>query len=331
MSDIKSYEPKPTSEPGKRVVTSHGDWHTGNMLTRDDGSVIAIDLEGSHVGWASYDAAYFTTLAHLNREEVMIYAKEYLRCTGFDTSEQALRAFVFDIEKAKIFLQLCGLTSLEDQLKKKNVGFTEGLVEDAIVLCHEAESDKAKFDLVVDNGLLYGMFKNNSKLFQKLWEKFSEYCWYFNPEFDQEYVVYDKIFNLKEGITPSSIYSDEMNKPEIMAAKNMPLKCERLEKEHFFVEIMPGVPTLNLHFLNFKKDGEYDFSYEIICGMKPEPPYKLCGYTVNYRFKEFKDGSWNVRLFNNHYKQYAMCEDLRPTLIKSVLDEVEKQFTEKTV
>jgi len=34
---------EPRSDAGKWIVTTHGDWHAGNMLFQDDGSIIAID------------------------------------------------------------------------------------------------------------------------------------------------------------------------------------------------------------------------------------------------------------------------------------------------
>jgi len=184
-------EPKPISEGGKRVVTSHGDWHPGNMLTRDDGSVISIDLEMVYVGFAHYDAAYFTQHARLSRAQIFEYATEYLRVSGLDTSEKSVREFVFDIEQARVFCQVIGLNLYERGLKK--IEYKESFTTDAITLLSEAQSDKAKFDLVVDNGLYHAMFKNNSELFAGLMEKFGKEAWFFNPEFDVEHTVLDQM------------------------------------------------------------------------------------------------------------------------------------------
>lgn len=195
VNAFKSYEPKPISEAGKRLVTCHGDWHTGNMLTREDGSVIAIDLEMVFVGHAHLDAAYFVTQAHLSRAQIFEYAEQYLKSSQLlDFSEKSIREFVFDIEQAKIFCMIVGLSSLEEQLKQKYKVYKGGFLTDALTLLGEAQSDKAKFDLVVDNGLYHAMFKNNSKLFAGLMEKYSKDCWYFNPDFDKEHTIYDRVF-----------------------------------------------------------------------------------------------------------------------------------------
>jgi len=57
---LQDYFYAPQSEPGKRIVTLHGDAHQKNMLQLDD-SMICIDLETSCVGHAIHDLGYQLT------------------------------------------------------------------------------------------------------------------------------------------------------------------------------------------------------------------------------------------------------------------------------
>jgi len=112
-----------------------------------------------------------------------------------------------------------------------------------------------------------------------------------------------------------------------MQANNIPLKCKRLEGDHFYVEISPGNEFCNLHFMNFLKDGN-NFTADVVIGMKPEPPYQLVSFKLNMHFKQFQDGTWAVRMFMNHFIQFAQCEDFRDTLVKSVIEGHNKGFME---
>lgn len=326
---INQAEPKPLSEGGKRVVTLHGDWHTGNMLTTPDGSVTAIDLEMTYVGWACQDAAYFFQQAHLNRQQCFEYAKAYLEASGLDASEKSQREFVFDVEGARVFCQLVGLTSAENGLREKNIGYGSDFCTEACTLLYEARSDSKKFDLVVDNGLYHAMFKNNSDGFKKAYEKYGEFCPFFSPESDQEALIYEGMFSLKNDITPEGVFSQEKNTPEVFKAIKIPIKCERVKGDAFYMEIVPNIPSLNLHFFDFKQDGT-SISVQVVCGVKPEPPYQLFNFQINMKFKQYKDDSWCAKVYLNKYIQNSMNE-MKSTLVKSIVDGYIDSFKKKYV
>ena len=73
-------------------------------------------------------------------------AKQYLKESGLNTSEKAVREYVFDIEQARVACKFFGLKDQEDDLKEKNIGYTEGFVNDAVTLLREAKTDLAKFN-----------------------------------------------------------------------------------------------------------------------------------------------------------------------------------------
>jgi hypothetical protein len=104
---------QPVSEAGKRVVTSHGDFHPGNMLTQEDGTLIAIDLECCYNTYACVDALYYLVQTHSSRESYRKYAEVYLRESGLDCSEASIGAFLFDIEMIKLTCPLVGLNMSE--------------------------------------------------------------------------------------------------------------------------------------------------------------------------------------------------------------------------
>jgi len=293
------------------------------MLTKEDGSIIAIDLELTYVAYSTIDAAYFANLAHLSRDQIKAYAKSYLEESGFDASDKAVREFVWDIEMAKITLPATGMVySVEGALMSKNIGYESEFLKDACSLyaAFRADGNQEVFDLVVDHGLFNAMFLRNSPEFKAAYEKYGKYCPFFDPKFFENMTLYDKMFQMKEGFKPEDMFNVLKGMPEIVAAKD-PKEGEdfvRLNDNHWYYDKMK-VETIRSHMSNFRNEGD-DYTIDVCIGVKPEIPYILTKWTCNMKFKQFKDESWACRFSFDNYQQFALAEDLRPVLVQNIVD-----------
>lgn len=91
------------TEPAKKVVTLHGDFHTANLLIKPDGSHITLDLEFCWVSCLVYDIVYFCNLNRLSRAKIFEFVEAYLKHAGYEATKELTRDFVFDIETGRIF------------------------------------------------------------------------------------------------------------------------------------------------------------------------------------------------------------------------------------
>lgn len=126
-ADIRFYDDlEPLSEVSKRVVTSHGDFHGGNALKFEDGTLIACDLENMHVGYAHHDIGYHFCISGWqsgvpvqNLEYRTAFAKAYLEESGLDSTDQDIDNLLYDAAFATINYSFFSLLHNDITRKKK--------------------------------------------------------------------------------------------------------------------------------------------------------------------------------------------------------------------
>ena len=136
-SDHKLYsdfEIHPTSPAGLAVVTTHGDFHLGNIIRSDDGVFNVIDFEQTHVSLAIQDLSYFffamppTPTSRL--EVKFAFCRGYLKALGYPHNEEDVFAIALDTE-------LCTLST----------GFMSPLFQDFVQTLKLSEEKQARFRL----------------------------------------------------------------------------------------------------------------------------------------------------------------------------------------
>lgn len=107
IDDLKNYDDiEPLSEVCRRVVTSHGDFHRGNVLRLPDGGLIACDLENMHVGYAIHDIGYHFCLSawqdgktlkfYKGEEYQRKFLKAYLEESGLNSCPGEIEKIMYD-------------------------------------------------------------------------------------------------------------------------------------------------------------------------------------------------------------------------------------------
>lgn len=203
---------QPVSEAGKRVVTSHGDFHPGNMLTQEDGTLIAIDLECCYNTYACVDALYYLVQTHSSRDSYRKYAEVYLKESGLDCSEASVNAFLFDIEMIKLTCPLIGLNMSEGFLMMSSMTpDAEGNTNpyDMSVgagvrrILAAVATDKKFQEDIVSKGLYTAVFERADPEYTATLSKWGKNFPYLSPEFYEFKDVCALTF--KSGCTPAEI------------------------------------------------------------------------------------------------------------------------------
>jgi thiamine kinase-like enzyme len=101
LDKIQEYPIEPESEVGRRVTTIHGDFHSGNMLIRPSGQLIAIDLELTYVGWAVIDLGYYLEQSCISRAGHREFASRYLQMSNLPHDSNSVDDLLYDIEIGK--------------------------------------------------------------------------------------------------------------------------------------------------------------------------------------------------------------------------------------
>jgi hypothetical protein len=97
---------EPLSAAGKRVVTSHGDYHDQNvMIEKSTGNYLAIDLEFTTVQYAAGGLGYVFGLSQYGCDTAAgkrAFIKEYLKASELPCEPADVDLLIFDAECAKI-------------------------------------------------------------------------------------------------------------------------------------------------------------------------------------------------------------------------------------
>jgi len=117
---------EPLSEAGKKIITSHGDFHEGNvMIDKPTGKYLAIDLEFTTVQYAAGGIAYIFSINSMGTSTVegrKSFVKAYLEASGYPFEPEDVDLLVFDAQCARIRHHWIGLLtgSMWNMLKWKD-------------------------------------------------------------------------------------------------------------------------------------------------------------------------------------------------------------------
>ena len=98
-------ETTPSTAVGQRIVTTHGDFNPGNLITTDTGLINVIDFEQTHVSFAIQDISYF--FGHLpctsNCPDIKFaFCEAYLKELGYPHEEEDVFALTLDGERGTL-------------------------------------------------------------------------------------------------------------------------------------------------------------------------------------------------------------------------------------
>lgn len=120
---------EPLSEAGKRIVTTHGDFHSGNVLLDKNMKVYGIDFEFTNVSWAINDIGYVFSNKDFkcwNYENKSKFCKRYLEVLGLPNDKENVDLLIYDAEchgLLRIFHSSKLTKDLEETLKKPDYDF----------------------------------------------------------------------------------------------------------------------------------------------------------------------------------------------------------------
>lgn len=283
---------EPISEAGKRVVTSHGDFHNGNMLRQEDGSLIAIDLECCYGAYACLDALYYLVQTHAKRDSYRKFAEVYLKESGLDNSEKSIGEFMFDIEMCKLITPLVGLNMCEGMyLVGSFTPNAEGVVNPydmsigagvRRLLAKIPSEPQVGIDIVVE-GLYPAMFKWADAEYKAAIEKWRNPFPYTNPEFYGEKDVCDVEFQTKlsqKELTEGLRTGQTMR--TILDATGIPgMEFTTHDETHWEMNMAGN----HIHGYNFKTEGNV-FTWSMGQGSKIFAPYLMCKADASLTFEE---------------------------------------------
>ena len=135
-----------------RVVTCHGDFHPGNYIASPTDGFKCVDLEFSHVGYATNDLAY--VMGWAKPEEKRLFITGYLAAVcGMEPTRQDVDAVLFDSECAqlRVFHQAALWRCFNKTKRMSNDGFAMYRKLEALEL--RAHIDQALWQQIVEKGL----------------------------------------------------------------------------------------------------------------------------------------------------------------------------------
>ena len=96
----------PVSYAGQRIVTTHGDFHPGNIIVSNMHGIFfikVVDFEQSHVSFAIQDISYcFGAKTFKHKETKLAFAEAYLKELGNSFTESDVHALVLDAERCSL-------------------------------------------------------------------------------------------------------------------------------------------------------------------------------------------------------------------------------------
>jgi len=316
-----AFRVEPISEAGKRVVTSHGDFHNGNMLRTDDGGLIAIDLECCYNAYACLDACYYLVQTHASRASYRKFAEVYLAESGLDTSEKSIGEFMYDIEMCKLNCPLIGLNMNEGFLM-----MTSGQPD--------AEGNVNPYDMslgmgirrlmakipttpefgkdIVELGMYPAFFKWADEEYKAATVKWGKHFPYTNPEFYVQKDVCDIPFTT--GLSQAKISEEMQNGSSmktVLDATGIPgMEFTTHDETHWEMNMAGN----RIHFFNFKTEGN-TFSWSIGLGSKIWSPYLMIRADAALEFSE----GGNVRALIGHVQQFNIGASVQDGFIGGTL------------
>eukprot|EP00928_Gymnodinium_smaydae_P023830 TRINITY_DN19505_c0_g1_i1.p1 TRINITY_DN19505_c0_g1~~TRINITY_DN19505_c0_g1_i1.p1 ORF type:complete len:873 (-),score=121.17 TRINITY_DN19505_c0_g1_i1:22-2382(-) len=92
----------PVTTAGRRIVTTHGDFHVANMI-QTEGGIKGIDLEFTHVTHAAIDLGYTLTTCEFEKRDLRrAFLEAYLVASGLPSEESDIDALFLDASFSKL-------------------------------------------------------------------------------------------------------------------------------------------------------------------------------------------------------------------------------------
>lgn len=148
---------EPLSAAGKRVITSHGDYHDQNvMIEKSTGNYLAIDLEFSTVQYAAGGLGYIFSINQFGCTTLAgkrAFIKEYLKASELPCELADVDLLIFDAECAKIRHHWTSLLTIAMWCATKWTDFDLKCYKMAAEFEDQCRSDKQLQKKVVEMGL----------------------------------------------------------------------------------------------------------------------------------------------------------------------------------
>lgn len=161
---------EPLSEAGRRVITSHGDYHEQNVIIeKSTGKYLAIDLEFTTVQYAAGGLAYIFGMSHFVSQYGCAttagkrsFVKNYLEASGLPATPADVDLLIFDAECARTRHHWLGLLSTSMWQNLKWIDWDFKCYKEAAVFEDQCRSDLALQNKVVETGF-YELFMSDPK------------------------------------------------------------------------------------------------------------------------------------------------------------------------
>ena len=149
-------EIQPVSSAGKAVVTTHGDYHLGNIIRTEDGDFYVVDFEQTHVSLAIQDITYFFMMFSGSSDPKTFkfeFCASYLKEMGYPHEHLDVFALVLDAELCHCsvgFMSPLFETFMhQESLKEDDTAFLKRLK----IWIDRIRNDKSKCEMVVESGM----------------------------------------------------------------------------------------------------------------------------------------------------------------------------------
>ena len=153
-------ETTPVTAVGQQIVTTHGDFNPGNLISTHNGDINVIDFEQTHISFAIEDISYF--FGHLpctsNCPEIKLaFCRAYLKEMGYPHEEEDVFALALDGERGT---HSTGFMSPVISAYIENESISESCHQDLYrqkLFANAALEDKALAHDIIDGGIYHCM------------------------------------------------------------------------------------------------------------------------------------------------------------------------------
>jgi len=313
LPQLTEYPIEPESEVGRRITTIHGDFHSGNMVVRPNGELLAIDLELTYVAWAVIDLAYYLENCCISRAAHRIFAERYLKSSGLPSSPTHVDDLLFDIEIGKFMCPLIGHQWI-DIINQLEVSGYDGSVTKEFMKIWQTNKQQYRQE-IINQGLFETIARHPTPAFTAAMEKWGAHFSHLNVRWRTGYELEEKIFHLKghpneciEGMKEGQAMYKDLN------GFFGSMQFERIEEGHYWM----GSDTHRSHFHNFNDsfsaDGKFSFDYS--GGKKIVPPYRAFSLSCELSFKKFNDGNWCCKVKTWNVRQIQPGKDVTDSFLE---------------
>ena len=147
-------EIQPISAAGQRIVTTHGDFHQGNILLSEKGVLNIIDFESSHVSFAIQDISYyFWAKSITGKENKLAFASAYLKEMGYPYEEADAVTLALDAERCILSTGFMS-TIFEAFVKNEKISDSDlNQCHRLKLFAHSVLEDKELVEIILEKGI----------------------------------------------------------------------------------------------------------------------------------------------------------------------------------